>query len=217
MLKNYKLSPVLDENLQGNRVRLPANILGEISTELDSLPSPLFFRLGDRVHGTAWEFIADPGTIGISSSLFELLQPLPSQLSISLAQLEKCTFTKLIPTSLSYLSIRDMKRLLEAHLRRNYSVLNKGQNLKIEVQGKLVEFMVEDLKPGDSCSCIDTDIEVDITPRDDEMAVAALSHSKNSQLEWKPADNSSIIVLPNESVTNTLYYKVVYFNLDSSG
>jgi hypothetical protein len=99
-----------------------------------------------------------------------------TRITVHAKQLPKGTFVKLRPLEAGY-DPEDWKSLLEEHLRANFTTLTNGEVLVVYggrgVGGKREEFrfLVDGFRPeGDGITVIDTDIEVDIEPLNEEQA-----------------------------------------------
>ena len=94
----------------------------------------------------------------------------PSRLTIHAQELPKGTFVKLRPLEAGY-DPEDWKALLEQYLRDNYTTLTFGEVLAIPAGKEIFRFLVDGLKPNaNAISIIDTDLEVDIEPLNEEQA-----------------------------------------------
>jgi hypothetical protein len=109
--------------------------------------------------GSAWEFTAPEGQILVAPFLFENLNSNRAELSI--LQPPKCQYIKLVPSK-PIDAIKDIRSLLESHLRKNYSVLKKGDVIPLQVYNIPFEFQITDMKPEDVGVVINTDVEVDL-------------------------------------------------------
>ncbi|KAJ3063943.1 hypothetical protein HDU98_000294 [Podochytrium sp. JEL0797] len=85
--------------------------------------------------------------------------------------LPKCEYLKIAPLEATYLEIPDLRALLESHLRRTYSSVSLGTILSVPMhhhnyngQEQMHRFLITECKPAQTCSCIDTDINLDVVP-----------------------------------------------------
>ena len=99
----------------------------------------------------------------------ELSETLP-RLTVHIQEIPKGTYVKLRPLEAGY-DPEDWKALLEQYLRDNYTTLTNGEVLAIPAGKELFQFLVDGLKPNEEgISLVDTDIEVDIEPLNEEQA-----------------------------------------------
>ncbi|KAL6152210.1 hypothetical protein ACJQWK_04640 [Exserohilum turcicum] len=98
------------------------------------------------------------------------------KITVHAKQLPKGTFVKLRPLEAGY-DPEDWKSMLEEHLRSNFTTLTNGEVLVVYggrgLGGKREEFrfLVDGFKPeGDGICVVDTDLEVDIEPLNEEQA-----------------------------------------------
>ncbi|EED18372.1 ubiquitin fusion degradation protein (Ufd1), putative [Talaromyces stipitatus ATCC 10500] len=153
------------------------------------LPHPLTFRLvnprnGRVVYAGIREFSAEEGHVCLSKFLLHALE-LDGQLekdekeeevtvTVHAQQLPKGTYVRLRPLEAGY-DPEDWKALLERHLRENFTTLTVGELLTVPSgRGRFFEFLIDKVAPeegGGSGICIvDTDLEVDIEPLNEEQA-----------------------------------------------
>jgi hypothetical protein len=102
------------------------------------------------------------------------------RITIHAKQLPKGTFVKLRPLEAGY-DPEDWKSLLEEHLRANFTTLTNGEVLVVHggrgVGGQREEFrfLVDGFKPeGEAICVVDTDLEVDIEPLNEDQALETL-------------------------------------------
>ena len=92
------------------------------------------------------------------------------RLTVHVQELPKGTFVKLRPLEAGY-DPEDWKALLEHYLRDNFTTLTNGQILAIPAGRDTFRFLVDGLKPNDQAiTLVDTDLEVDIEPLNEEQA-----------------------------------------------
>ena len=92
------------------------------------------------------------------------------RLTVHVHELPKGTYVKLRPLEAGY-DPEDWKALLEQYLRDNYTTLTRGEVLAIPAGKDEFRFLVDGLKPNEEAiSLVDTDIEVDIEPLNEEQA-----------------------------------------------
>jgi len=94
----------------------------------------------------------------------------PPRLTVHVHELPKGTYVKLRPLEAGY-DPDDWKALLEQYLRDNYTTLSNGEVLAIPAGKETFRFLVDGLKPNDQAiTLVDTDLEVDIEPLNEEQA-----------------------------------------------
>ncbi|KAL8799807.1 MAG: hypothetical protein Q9200_007437, partial [Gallowayella weberi] len=163
------------------------------------LPHPLTFRLVNPLNGRVCyagirEFSAHEGFVGLSHFLRHSLgydephaaekpQRLPNgndthqpsdqsnpKLTVHFEMLPKGTYVKLRPLEAGY-DPEDWKALLEKHLRDNFTTLTNGEILSIASGREEYRFLVDNLRPNNKAvTLVDTDLEVDIEPLNEEQA-----------------------------------------------
>lgn len=155
-------------------------------------------RNGRAVYAGIREFSAEEGTVGLSNGLREALglhdassarttrdstpsgdvvmtngtdSPKPETVTIHAKQLEKGTYVKLRPLEAGY-DPEDWKSLLERYLRDNFTTLTSGELLVVPgARHEQFRFLVDKFEPDTDGICIvDTDLEVDIEPLNEDQA-----------------------------------------------
>ena len=175
-----------------------------------NLPHPLTFRLVNPenskiVFAGVREFSAPDETVGLSPFLSKTLgvgdvedglaaeDPghLP-RLTIHLQELPKGTYIKLRPLEAGY-DPDDWKALLEQYLRDTFTTLTNQEIINVAAGRETFRFLVDGLKPNEEAiSIIDTDIEVDIEPLNEEQARETLQKlAQKSQRAPGTKDGSS--------------------------
>lgn len=92
------------------------------------------------------------------------------RLTVHVQELSKGTFVKLRPLEAGY-DPDDWKALLEQYLRDNFTTLTKGEVLVVLSGKNEFRFLVDGLKPdNEAITLVDTDLEVDIEPLNEEQA-----------------------------------------------
>ncbi|KAL1963290.1 hypothetical protein VTN77DRAFT_8513 [Rasamsonia byssochlamydoides] len=159
------------------------------------LPHPLTFRIVNPqnsriVYAGIREFSAKDGEVSLSSFLRhalgledgdflrgtdggagEMPQDLFPTVTVHAKQLPKGTYVRLRPLEAGY-DPEDWKALLERHLRDNFTTLTTGELLTV-AGGRHGDFrfLVDKVLPeGDAICIVDTDLEVDIEPLNEEQA-----------------------------------------------
>jgi hypothetical protein len=162
------------------------------------LPNPLMFRLvnpgnGNAVYAGIREFSAAEGEVALSPYLMDALGIPENQLvaagwrreepidltadvpgpriTVHANHLPKGTYVRLRPLEAGY-NPDDWKSLLERELRDSYTTLTKDSVLSVRgVKNEEFRFSVDKLRPdGDGICVVDTDLEVDIEPLDEDQA-----------------------------------------------
>lgn len=180
------------------------------------LPHPLTFRLvnpsnGRIVFAGVREFSAPEGCVGVSSFLKNSLgideehdlqgqgssdhgeETSSSRMTIHVQEIPKGTFVRLRPLEAGY-DPDDWKALLENYLRDTFTTLTNKEIINIPAGRESFRFLVDGLKPNeDAVSLVDTDIEVDIEPLNEEQARETL-HKLAQKAQRAPGtkDGSSV-------------------------
>ena len=96
--------------------------------------------------------------------------------TVHVQQLQKGTYVRLRPLEAGY-DAEDWKSLLERYLRDNFTTLTRGEVLDVSASRKdHFRFLVDKFEPEVDAICIvDTDLEVDIEPLNEEQARETLS------------------------------------------
>ncbi len=117
--------------------------------------------------------------------------PVP-RLTVHVQELPKGTYVKLRPLEAGY-DPEDWKALLERYLRDNYTTLTNGEILAVPAGKEVFRFLVDGLKPNEEAiTLVDTDLEVDIEPLNEEQAKETLQKLvKKSQKAPGTAEGSS--------------------------
>ncbi|KMU79314.1 hypothetical protein CISG_07745 [Coccidioides immitis RMSCC 3703] len=94
------------------------------------------------------------------------------RLTIHAVQLPKGTYVRLRPLEPGY-DIDDWKALLERYLGANFTTLTVGESLAVHGRpDEVFQLLVDKVQPeGDAICVVDTDLEVDIEPLDEEQAL----------------------------------------------
>ena len=109
------------------------------------------------------------GPVSNPSSTDTSNQPGP-RLTVHVQELQKGTYVKLRPLEAGY-DPEDWKALLEQHLRNTFTTLTNQEIIDVPARKETFKFLVDGLKPNEEAvSLVDTDIEVDIEPLNEEQA-----------------------------------------------
>ncbi|EEP77747.1 conserved hypothetical protein [Uncinocarpus reesii 1704] len=95
----------------------------------------------------------------------------PPRVTVHVVQLPKGTYVRLRPLEAGY-DTDDWKALLERSLGANFTTLSVGEPLPVPGRpNEVFQFLVDKILPEGNAICIvDTDLEVDIVPLDEEQA-----------------------------------------------
>ena len=171
------------------------NARAQLQDRQQRLPHPLTFRLvnprnGRVAYSGIREFSADDGEVVLSQFLSAALglegsdaagdvamrdgvdEASAPLITIHAKELPKGTFVKLRPLEAGY-DPADWKSLLEKHMQATFTTLTNGEVITIPSGRKKEEFrfLVDGFKPESDGVCIvDTDLEVDIEPLNEEQA-----------------------------------------------
>ena len=172
----------------------------QLADRQQQLPHPLTFRIvnpgnGRVVHAGIREFSAAEDEAGLSPFLRDALglsdpptaAHIPQtngdtemsdvssvkveKVTIHAKQLPKGTYVRLRPLEAGY-DVEDWKSLLERHLRDNFTTLTNGEILTVPGgRHEHFRFLVDKFEPeGEGICVVDTDLEVDIEPLNEEQA-----------------------------------------------
>ncbi|KAI1911054.1 hypothetical protein LOZ61_004032 [Ophidiomyces ophidiicola] len=187
-------------SFSGNRNRYPpVTALSALDDEgrdrRRELPYPLTFRIINRksgriVHAGILEFSAEENevslsplllqSLGIQDSDFENREEVSFEsgtdhshttLIVHAVEIPKGTYVRLRPLEPGY-DTEDWKALLEQYLRTNFTTLTVGETFSVRgAPDEVFQFLVDKVEPeGDAICIVDTDLEVDIEPLDEEQA-----------------------------------------------
>lgn len=193
----------------------------EIVERQQDLPHPLTFRLvnpknGRILYAGVREFSAEEDHVGVSPFLGDALGFTPGndrgegkeRLTVHVAEIPKGTYVKLRPLEAGY-DVEDWKALLERYLRDNFTTLTNGEVLTVSVGKETYRFLVDELKPSDEAvSLVDTDLEVDIEPLNEEQARETLRKQlqKSQKAPGTPEGSSAGGIV---SVDNKIFNQVM--------
>jgi hypothetical protein len=206
------------------------------------LPHPLTFRLvnpanGRTVYAGIREFSAEPDQLQLSPFLRNALglptapseqstrestpngvEPTSDTITVHAKQLPKGTYVKLRPLEAGY-DPEDWKALLERYLRDNFTTLTTGEILEVSAsRHEKFRFLVDKFEPDTDAICvIDTDLEVDIEPLNEEQARETLAKrlAKRQRAPGTQAGSSTggSIELPVEATGQVLNGEYVDYSL----
>ena len=113
----------------------------------------------------------EDGVVDLTMEESPILQDSGIHITVKARQLPKGTYVRLRPLEAGY-NPDDWKSLLERQLRASYTTLTKGSILSVKgVKGEEFRFLVDKFQPdGDGICVVDTDLEVDIEPLNEEQA-----------------------------------------------
>ncbi|EXJ90320.1 hypothetical protein A1O1_03419 [Capronia coronata CBS 617.96] len=187
-------------------------------------------RNGRAVYAGIQEFSASEGDIGLSAGLREALglrdgaslqqsrestpsgdvpmvngtdSPKPETVTIHAKQLPRGTYVKLRPLEAGY-DPEDWKSLLERYLRDNYTTLTRGEILVVPgPRHERFRFLVDKFEPDEDGICIvDTDLEVDIEPLNEDQARESLNQllakKKRQQESAEGTSPGGLLILEHE-------------------
>lgn len=115
------------------------------------------------------------------------------RLTVHVQELPKGTYAKFRPLEPGY-DPEDWKALLERYLRDTFTTLTTGEVLSIPAGKEVFRFLVDSLKPNqEAISLVDTDLEVDIEPLNEEQARETLQRlaQKSQRAPGTPEGSSS--------------------------
>ncbi len=171
-----------------DKVLLPETVLKQLLNEqkalnIKSLPHPLIFRLStpsNQCYAGVREFISSEGEIELPGLLADKLGILKDAMStpviVQLVNEVKSAKTLVLTPEMVYsqfTSDQDWKWFLEAKLTSLYTTLTQGDDLIIKDDSsslQIYKLKVSKTSPGRTVCIIDTDIDLDITPLNNEMA-----------------------------------------------
>jgi ubiquitin fusion degradation protein 1 len=153
---------------KGDKILLPPSAFDTLARL--QVDYPMLFRLissstsstdSRSTHCGVLEFTAEEGTCYIPFWMMEnLLIEEGAVISVTNVSLPKATFVKLQPQSVDFLEISNPRAVLE-HALRNFSVVTKGDVIKIPYNNKNYHFALKEVQPQDAACIIETDCNVD--------------------------------------------------------
>mmetsp|Transcript_72436 Transcript_72436/g.151290 ORF Transcript_72436/g.151290 Transcript_72436/m.151290 type:complete len:244 (-) Transcript_72436:1289-2020(-) len=167
-LQCYPLSFIQRSDLEkGDKIILPPSLLEKLSTY--EINWPLMFEIkcqssSKKTNCGVMEFTSDEGCAYLPHWMIEkLLVKKGEKLFFRYSKLEKGSYVKLQPQTDDFLEISNPKAVLEIKL-RNFTCLTKSDVIAIEYNEKIFWLNVLEVKPGNSISIIETDLNVDFAP-----------------------------------------------------
>ncbi|KAK9053321.1 hypothetical protein SSX86_029954 [Deinandra increscens subsp. villosa] len=155
----------------GDKIKLPPSCFSELSDQGAFDKGPLHFQLSvnhqdqGSTHAGVLEFTADEGTVGIPphiwNNLYSKQDPSTPLVEIKYVWLPKGTYAKLQSQELGFSDIPNHKAVLETSLRQ-HATLSQNDILTVKHGVLTFHLLVLELKPLESVSVLETDIEVDI-------------------------------------------------------
>ena len=148
---------------KGGKIILPPSALHMLSQM--NVQFPMMFKLRNITlskitHGGVLEFIADEGLVYMPSWMMRnLLLNEGDLVSVQSVSLPVATYSKFQPQSVDFLDITDPRAVLESTL-RGVACLTVGDIIAIEYNSKIFELLVQETKPAEAVSIIETDMQV---------------------------------------------------------
>ncbi|KAI5959915.1 uncharacterized protein KGF55_005147 [Candida pseudojiufengensis] len=190
-----------------DKVILPQHVLSSIINEIpeNKLPHPLIFKIINSQDSSIYtyigvkQFTSEEDQIILPKYIFTKLSN-PETIVIELQQhIPKSNSLKLKPKQF-YANINNWKFFLENKLNQFYTLLIKGDDLILEIDGLRYELEVEEINNDPKikvASIIDTDVVLEIIPINDEQAKTQLEYINNEQIieEIKIGEELDIINL----------------------
>ena len=126
------------------------------------------------------------------TSIIDQLDSLVPRLTVHVQELPKGTYVRLRPLEAGY-DPEDWKALLEQYLRDTFTTLTNKEVISIPAGKEIFRFLVDGLKPNEEAiSLVDTDLEVDIEPLNEDQARETLQRlAQKSQRAPGTKDGSS--------------------------
>ncbi|CCE80421.1 Piso0_003537 [Millerozyma farinosa CBS 7064] len=188
MMISSTLKAAIDEKLPkfSDKVILPQNVLSEIILAFGEgdLPHPIVFKLsnGKETCYVGVKEFSDDNYLKLPELIWEKLR-LEDDVYVRadlVTNIPKGTYLSLQPLAF-YPQVSSWKYFLESNLTNYYTVLHKGDILKLEYNDYLFELKI--LSVGEDCdivNIIDTDLVLDVVPLNDIMAHQQLEFNDKS-------------------------------------
>ncbi|KAK6919322.1 Ubiquitin fusion degradation protein Ufd1-like [Dillenia turbinata] len=174
----------------GDKIKLPPSCFTELSDQGAFDKGPMYFQLsvvhhefsmdneasGIQNHRTTHcgvlEFTADEGSVALPShvwnNLFPAVSPSAPLVEVCYVWLPKGTYAKLQPDGIGFSDIPNHRAVLETSLRQ-HATLSEGDLITVGHGELTYKLRVLQLKPSQSVSVLETDIEVDIVGADSAL------------------------------------------------
>ncbi|ORY07475.1 UFD1-domain-containing protein [Basidiobolus meristosporus CBS 931.73] len=182
---NSRLRIIANPSLNdGDKLILPPSSLESLMNQLHSNQttpnpstqhtSPFTFRLLNEkkkiiTHAGVREFTAEEGTVELPEWLASSLDMKDGEGVIITAQsLPKGTWGRMRPLTQGYKKIPDFRSAFEANFRAKFTTLTAGEVISIKYGAQLYQFLIEALKPADAVDIVDTDLELEILPMNED-------------------------------------------------
>lgn len=158
----------------GDKIKLPPSCFNELSEQGAFDKGPLHFQLSvvhedksthGSTHAGVLEFTAEEGSVGLPphiwNNLYSKQDPMTPLIEVKYVWLAKGTYAKLQSEELGFSDIPNHKAVLETTLRQ-HATLSQDDVLTVKHGVLTYHLRVLELKPSQSVSVLETDIEVDI-------------------------------------------------------
>ena len=174
-----------------DKIILPPSVLKSLLNQsMSELPSPLIFRLnnpsnGKITHVGVREFSSAEGNLNVPLNVAQELglERENDTVIVQFVELPKATSLTLKPLRNDY-EVDDWKVMLEAQLNNSYTAMTKGGTLTISDPlniGDSFDFLIEDVQPADAVCIVDTDVNLDVSPPDQDKVGRASTSRKTFQ------------------------------------
>ena len=159
-----------------NKCIAPVTFLRKLS-HYEDLKYPVHFKLNNSdVIISIYKFVDDIESLYVPNHIYSELNVNTDDFKFTLNivndDFPKATELVLKPFRSTFLSIPDIKKYLEIHLKKGYSVLQKDSIIPICYRDASIDFEIKEINSNNDdnvCSLIETDIEVVIdTPYDSD-------------------------------------------------
>ena len=150
---------------KGDKIILPQSALNELSRM--EVQYPMLFRLtnakqeSQQTHCGVMEFSATEGNCYIPHWMMQNLLLSPGDLlRVDNVSLPKATHVKIRPQSVDFIELSNPKAVLESALRK-FSCLTQNDQICVPYNGKNYYLDIREVRPGNACSIIETDVNLD--------------------------------------------------------
>ncbi len=148
---------------------LPQDTLEQLANSPGILQRPIQFRVTNPTLTASNAKITHCGVLEFTAPLNTVYMPIwmmtyldladHTLVTFDLAILPKATFCRFQPQSSSFLEITNPKAMLENALRR-FACLSQGDLLTVQYNNHEYKLLVQETRPSQAVSIIDTDMEV---------------------------------------------------------